>query len=122
MKIIHNPILPFRGYDAINLMGIIFCRKGVAVDADLIRHERIHTAQMREMLYAGFYIWYIVEWLLRLPMKGNAYRNISFEREAYAHMYDKNYLKNRRHFAWLTSPNPSQEGECLTGQRKDEQK
>ena len=33
-------------------------------------------------------------------MHGRAYLNISFEREAYAHMYDPNYLLYRRRFAW----------------------
>jgi hypothetical protein len=38
---------------------------------------------MKEMLYIPFYLWYGVEWLVKLFCKGNAYRNISFEREAY---------------------------------------
>ena len=47
-----------------------------------------HTAQMKEMLYIFFYLWYVVEWIIRLFMKGNAYRNISFEREAYSNEDD----------------------------------
>jgi hypothetical protein len=38
---------------------------------------------MKEMLYIPFYLWYGVEWLIKLLCKGNAYRNLSFEREAY---------------------------------------
>ena len=30
------------------------------------------------------------------------YRNISFEREAYAHQRDLNYLKHRRPYAWIS--------------------
>lgn len=100
MKIIHNHILPPRKYDAINILGLLFCRKGTLITGDLIQHERIHTAQMIEMGFIGFYLWYLVEWLIRLPMKGRAYTHISFEREAYAHMNDKNYLMRRRHYAW----------------------
>ncbi|MBR3014818.1 MAG: hypothetical protein IKH69_07330, partial [Bacteroidaceae bacterium] len=62
--------------------------------------ERIHTRQMLEMLIVGFYLWYVVEWLLRLPQKGSAYRHISLEREAYAHEHDLGYLEHRKHFAW----------------------
>lgn len=101
MIIIHNSILPFLGYDAINLVGVLFCRKGITVDANLIQHERIHTAQMRELLYVGFYLWYFIEWLIRLPMKGRAYLNISFELEAYKHMNDVDYLMKRKRYAWI---------------------
>ena len=34
-------------------------------------------------------------------MKGNAYRNISFEREAYANEEYIDYLENRKRFAWI---------------------
>ncbi len=101
MKIIHNRIIPFKKYDAINLFGILFCRKGVTVTADLILHERIHTRQMWELLVVGFYLWYIAEWLIRLPMKGRAYSNISMEREAYDNMDDPNYLLHRKPYAWV---------------------
>ncbi len=101
MKIIHNRLIPFRKYDAINICGLLFCRKGVTITTDLIQHERIHTAQMLELFIVGFYLWYFVEWLIRLPLHGRAYLNISFEREAYEHMYDPNYLLTRRRFAWM---------------------
>lgn len=109
MIIIHNHLLPFRKYDAINLFGLLFCHKNVSLTAGLIQHERIHTAQMREMLFIGFYLWYLLEWLIRLPMKGRAYTNISFEREAYAHMHEPNYLLHRPLFAswkYLRSHSP----------------
>ncbi|HEY9551750.1 MAG TPA: hypothetical protein VIQ97_05645 [Prevotella sp.] len=101
MKIVRNRILPFKKYDAINLMGILFCHRSVILTDDLLRHERIHTAQMVEMGYIGFYLWYVAEWLIRLFMHGRAYENISLEREAYAHMYETHYLKRRRHYAWV---------------------
>ena len=65
-----------------------------------MNHERIHSAQQREMLFVFFYIAYFMEWLIRLPMRGNAYRNISFEREAYANQRNIDYLTHRRHYAW----------------------
>jgi len=45
-------------------------------------------------------LWYVVEWIIRLFLKGNAYRNISFEREAYSNEKDLSYLDNRKIFAW----------------------
>ncbi|MBQ9637766.1 MAG: hypothetical protein IJV36_07755 [Prevotella sp.] len=101
MKIIYNRLLPFRRFDAINICGILFCRRGVNVSAELLRHERIHTAQMLELLVVGFYFCYLLEWLVRLPLPGRAYLHISFEREAYAHMHDPDYLQHRHRFAWL---------------------
>lgn len=92
MKIIINNIIPFKGFKCINLFGILFCRK--QLDKIDINHEAIHTKQMQEMLYIPFYIWYIIEYLIKL-FKGNAYRNLSFEREAYNNYYNLNYLNNR---------------------------
>lgn len=100
MRIIRNPLLPPKNYDAINILGLLFCRKGTTLTAALLRHERIHTAQMLEMGIVGFYLWYVAEWLVRLPMKGRAYTNISLEREAYAHMGDESYLRHRPRYGW----------------------
>lgn len=101
MKIIYNNILPFPGFKAINLFGVLFVRKGCTMlDTDL-NHEAIHTAQIREMLYVFFYLWYVIEWGIRLFKNGNAYRNISFEQEAYGNQSYLIYLKERRTFAWL---------------------
>ena len=84
MKIIYNNIIPFKGYKAINLFGIVFARSPLS-ERD-IKHEQIHTQQMKKYWYIGFYILYVCEFLLNLIICGNwkqAYRNISFEQEAY---------------------------------------
>ncbi|KXB40600.1 hypothetical protein HMPREF1870_01683 [Bacteroidales bacterium KA00344] len=101
MKIIRNPLLPPKNYDAINIMGLLFCRKFTIITPDIVRHEQIHTRQMVELLFVGFYIWYLIEWLIRLPMKGNAYHNLCFEREAYDNMDDEHYLRRRKPYAWM---------------------
>ena len=101
MRVIRNKIIPFPGYKAINLFGVLFVRGDANVDEKTIRHESIHTAQMKEMLYIFFYLWYVVEWVVRLFMKGNAYRNISFEREAYENEKDVDYLDLRYPYAWF---------------------
>ena len=101
MKIIRTKYIPFGRFSAINLLGVLFVHPGVYLSNELINHERIHTMQMLETAIIPFYLIYLVEWLIRLPMRGNAYRNISFEREAYAHQRDLDYLKHRPHYAWL---------------------
>jgi hypothetical protein len=98
MKIIQNRFLPPKGYTAINLFGVIFVRKGAYINEQTIRHEQIHTAQMKERLYIFFYLIYLLEFIVLLVRYRNwdkAYRSISFEREAYQHENDAEYLKNR---------------------------
>ena len=54
--------------------------------------------------WIGFYLWYIIEYLIRLIIYRNtklAYRNISFEREAYQNQYNLDYLSNRKHYSWF---------------------
>ncbi len=101
MKIIRNKYIPFQGYKAINLFGVLFVRGNAKIDNVSLNHEEIHTAQMKEMLYIFFYLWYFIEWIIRLFMKGNAYRNISFERESYSNEDDVIYLESRKRFAWI---------------------
>lgn len=106
MKIIYNKFIPFKGFLAMNLFGILFVR-GTERDINdvVLNHERIHTAQMKELGYILFYIIYLLEWVVRLFKKGNAYRNISFEREAYEHETDLNYLSTRPQWAmWRQIP------------------
>lgn len=103
MKIVYNRLIPFKGFTAINLFGILFVRKGMKVDAIVMEHERIHTAQMCEMLYIPFYLWYGIEWLVRLIQYHNAkkaYYNIGFEREAYFMQLKPYYCDFRSHYAW----------------------
>ena len=100
MRIIRNNILPFKGFSAMNLFGILFVRKNARLSEKTLNHERIHTAQWRELWYVGFLLWYLVEWLIRLPF-GNAYRNISFEREAYANDDNSTYLGTRKRFTFV---------------------
>lgn len=119
MKLIRNKFIPFPGYKAINLFGVLFVKNNAKIDDVTINHEAIHSRQFVELmvLFAvatvfirwwlpvfapfAFYVWYIVEWLIRLLKKGNAYRNISFEREAYANQGDFSYLKGRGWFNFL---------------------
>lgn len=100
MKLIYNKWIPFKGFRAINLFGVCFVREGLSMPPHSINHEKIHTAQMRELGYIGFYILYLLEWVYRLVFHTRtAYRGISFEAEAYCHQFDTEYLDNRKKYA-----------------------
>ena len=70
----------------------------------LVNHEKIHIRQQMELLVLPFFLWYFVEYAVRLLQYRNAnlaYRNISFEREAYANESHLNYLEARTIFSFL---------------------
>ena len=102
MKIVQNKLsnlILAKGYAAVTLWPFIFVRTDVSPSDTLIRHENIHGRQQVEMLLILFYLWYVIEWFVRLPW-GNAYRNISFEREASRNQYNPKYLDKRPFWAW----------------------
>lgn len=102
MRIIYNKLIPFPGFKAINLFGIVFAR--YTLNKTDINHEAIHTAQMKELFYVGFYIWYLIEWLILLfkyKDSNIAYRNIRFEKEAYDNERDTQYLNNRIKYNYI---------------------
>lgn len=103
MKVVYNSIIPFKGFTAITFGGLCFVRKGSRFNERVMNHESIHQRQQREMLYLPFFIVYLAEWAARLLFSSprEAYRNISFEREAYANESDYNYLSNRKPYSWL---------------------
>lgn len=106
MKVIENNIIPLPGFLAMNLFGIVFVRRekwntlsGLQQDF-ILQHEAIHTAQMRELAFVGFYLIYFLEWIYRLLFHTKtAYRGISFEREAYSQEHNYFYLYQRKPFA-----------------------
>ncbi len=106
MELIINDLLPVRGFKCMAMWPFVFVRTEAIprfrhTDKN---HEGTHLGQQAEMLVVPFYVWYVVEWLVRLVQYRNArqaYRNISFEREAYANERDDTYLSHRKHYAWV---------------------
>ncbi|OQD41852.1 hypothetical protein BUL40_13425 [Croceivirga radicis] len=103
-------ILVFRHFFRKNYVGltlwpfIIVKEHCYKEDTILINHERIHLRQQKELLVFFFYIWYIIEWLLRTVLyldSYRAYQNISFEREAYASENDLGYLARRKPYSFI---------------------
>lgn len=109
MKVVRSNIIPFKGFEALNLFGVLFVRKDRVFESEaawqvMIRHETIHTKQMQELGYLPFYLLYALEWLVRWIVCGDAtraYFDISFEREAYANQYTPGYTEWRRHYTFL---------------------
>lgn len=105
MKIKYSKIIPFKGFYAINLFGTYFIReeyKGKTIPKSTLNHEAIHTAQMKEMGYIFFYVWYFIEWLIRLVINGrHAYKSLSFEQEAYSNEENYEYLNKRKPYSWF---------------------
>lgn len=86
----------------LNLFGLFLTLEPERISPEIINHERIHTAQMRELLFIPFYLIYGIEFLFRLAVTGSmmrAYLAMSFEREAYDNDADLLYLEKRRHFS-----------------------
>lgn len=135
MKLIYNKVIPFKGFAAINLFGVLFVREELreyyegskSAMLRLLRHEDTHTKQMKELGYIGFFILYLIEWLVRFIyqlFKGArlaiinpaqrkplgkfiaevnmaAYSRISFEREARRLEGSAREYNNRKHYGWV---------------------
>ncbi|MCF4101209.1 hypothetical protein L1I30_05995 [Gillisia sp. M10.2A] len=100
MIVLVNKYLLAKGYNGVSLWPFIVLKHpSLKNDPVFLNHERIHLKQQQELLIVGFYIWYGLEYFYRLYQYKHrflAYRNISFEREAYANEGNLEYCKNRR--------------------------
>lgn len=91
-----------KGYRGLAVYPFVFVKQALDKKNEVfVNHERIHLRQQLELLVVPFFLWYFLEFLVRLIQYKEmdlAYRNISFEREAYAKEKDIDYLNNR--FLW----------------------
>lgn len=126
MIVIKNKFIPFKGYETINLFGVLFTKGDI--DYVEYNHEEIHTIQLIECMLLSmliiailaiifnfsflwvllsipmYYIQYGLEYIcIRLFHKkqGDAYHDVSFEEEAYNNEHNLNYLNSRIPFAWI---------------------
>ena len=105
MKTVFCNHFPARGYIALTLWPFIFVRKSAERHYTLTvsNHEHIHGEQQKEMLVLPMLLLYALEYLVRLLLYAShkeAYRNISFEQEAYINEAVPDYLAHRHHYAW----------------------
>ncbi|SEL72111.1 hypothetical protein SAMN04487910_3170 [Aquimarina amphilecti] len=100
MPIVVNKYLIGRHFVGIALWPFIVVKnRHLKDDVVFINHEKIHLKQQLELLVIPFYFFYLTEYIVRLFQYKNskeAYRNISFEREAYEMEAELSYLKNRK--------------------------
>ncbi|MGB1307730.1 MAG: hypothetical protein ACPG6B_02385 [Oceanihabitans sp.] len=94
-----------KGYQGITIFPFVFLKcSTLKTDVVLVNHELIHLKQQLELFVIPFYIMYAFEFLFRFMQFKNwqeAYRNISFEREAYVNEKDLHYLKSRSFLNFL---------------------
>lgn len=104
MILISKYIVP-RGFIGITIFPFMFLKnKALKANTVLVNHEKIHLRQQLELLIIPFFVIYGIEFLVRLIQYKNwniAYRNISFEREAYKNEKDLNYIKLRPFMAFI---------------------
>lgn len=118
MKIVENKILPLGSFDAMVLGKFIFTKDASKLNERIIRHETIHYYQQAELAYVIFFVMYFLSFVCQLirclfnkkigkaesgssSMWVRAYRTVLFEREAYEHENDPEYLKRRGPWAWI---------------------
>ncbi|OYQ44355.1 hypothetical protein CHU92_02545 [Flavobacterium cyanobacteriorum] len=100
MKIIATKYLIPKGFTGIALYPFIIVNdSSLRGNTRFINHEKIHLRQQAEMLILPFYLWYGIEFIVKMLYYGNrykAYRNVCFEKEAYENEDDIAYLERRR--------------------------
>ncbi|WP_111879136.1 hypothetical protein [Aequorivita sp. CIP111184] len=105
MILLVRPKLLRKNFNGITLWPFVVLKNhALKEDAVFLNHESIHLCQQRELLIVFFYLWYGFEFLIRVVQFRNrhkAYRNISFEREAYHYEDEIGYLKKRRAYGFL---------------------
>ncbi|HQV78805.1 MAG TPA: hypothetical protein PLJ42_07000 [Chitinophagales bacterium] len=82
---------------------IILDKKELKLDKTFVNHELIHIYQQMELFFILFILLYYFEYLILFLKYKNwhtAYRNISFEREAYENESNYDYLKTRKWFSF----------------------
>lgn len=92
---------------AITLGPLVYSR-GV-ISEKTKRHETIHYQQYIELLFVGFLIIYVFDFLYAaiIKRKGftrDSYLAIRFEQEAWQCDDYEDYLENRQRFSWLNYP------------------
>ena len=106
MIFISKHIIP-KGFIGLTLYPFIFIkRKDLRYNYELINHEKIHLKQQQELLIVFFFLFYITEWFVKLIIYKNkhlAYRNLSFEREAYLNENNLYYLEKRKFWSFINN-------------------
>jgi hypothetical protein len=109
MIIVQNKITSLilgKNYAAMCISPFILVSRRIDVknNPKIVNHEKIHAHQQLEMLWVFFFIWYILEYLIRLITywsHDKAYQNLAHEKEAYQNSGNPEYLETRKFYAWI---------------------
>lgn len=105
MFVIVTKYLIPKGYRGLTLFPFVIIRDFLDKENKvLLNHEKIHIRQQLELLILPFFLIYFLEYLFRWVQfkdRNKAYRNISFEREAYVNEQNLDYLKYRKTWNFL---------------------
>lgn len=105
MFVVVNKYVLAKRFDGIVLWPFIFIKRGeLRRNPVFMNHERIHLRQQLELLVLPFFVIYFLEYVLGLLKYRSAYmayRNISFEREAYDKEKELQYLRKRRFWGFI---------------------
>ena len=105
MFVVVNKYILAKRFDGIVLWPFIFVkRQALKRNPVFMNHERIHIKQQLELFVILFFLFYIVEYIVRLLQyrdSRKAYHHISFEKEAYVNEEDLDYIQNRSFWAFL---------------------
>ena len=106
MILIVSKYLTPKGFRGLTFFPFVFMAdKEDKLNEIFINHEKIHLRQQLELLIVPFFIWYLMEFFVRwfqFKDKYVAYKNISFEREAYDNEKDLDYIKSRSFWKFLS--------------------
>lgn len=89
--------------DGLTIYPFIFIKKD-AYSIWLLNHECIHIEQQKECLFIFAYLIYALEFIAKLiyyKSPAKAYKNISFEREAFIYEAHVGYIKYRKRYNWI---------------------
>lgn len=105
MILIVSKYLTPKGFRGLTFFPFVFMAdKEDKLNEIFINHEKIHLRQQLELLIVPFFIWYLTEFFVRwiqFKDKYVAYKNISFECEAYSNEKDLDYIKSRSFWSFL---------------------
>ncbi|TVZ28587.1 hypothetical protein JM83_3722 [Gillisia sp. Hel_I_86] len=105
MIVLVNKFLLAKGFNGVSLWPFVILKnKSFKNNPVFLNHEKIHLKQQAEMILVFFYLWYGIEFVIRLLQYKNrflAYRNISFEKEAYINELNMNYIRSRGFWSFL---------------------
>ena len=104
MIVVSKYIVP-KGYLGISLYPFVVLKyRTLKQNQVLVNHEKIHLRQQLELLILPFYLIYAFEFLIRFMKYKEwslAYKNISFEREAFRNEDNLGYLKQRQLWSFM---------------------